>query len=397
MTGRRIALVALVAVALAACGDDDDTTPVTTTRTVAPATSAAATSTSGAPATTAASTTTAAPATTVAPSSTTTAPAAASWEKVVPGGDCQCALGSEFSYYVHRGDPSKVVLYFEGGGACFTADTCRPDSGTYTSAVDIEAQLAQGANGIFDLNNPKNPLRDWSFVVVPYCTGDVFLGNKTNEYAPDLTVHHVGAVNAKAALDGLVATFPGTEQLLVAGESAGGIPTPLLAGQAHDAMPAASITVLADGSGAYPNLPAINTVLDGAWGVVSAIPPWPENVGLTAETWSIPGLFVDAGKHDPAIVFARHDYAFDRVQSTFLSIAGIDPSTLLNLIDTNDQQIEAQGVQVDSYVAPGSDHTVLHKAGFYTEAVNGVAFVDWVTDLVGGTPVTDVHCQQCTS
>jgi hypothetical protein len=286
------------------------------------------------------------------------------------------------------------VLYFEGGGACFNADTCRPTSGTYTTAVDIDP--SQGAaTGIFDLSNPKNPLRDWSFVLVPYCTGDVFLGDKTNQYAPDVTIHHDGAVNAKAALDGLVATFPDATQLLVTGESAGGIPTPLIAGEASDALPAASITVLADSSGAYPDVPAVNAVIGDAWGTMNAVPPWPENAGVTPETWSIPGLFVQAGKHAPAVVFARHDYAFDNIQSTFAALAGLDPSNLVGLIDTNEQQIEAQGVQLSSYVAPGSDHTVLHKPGFYTETVNGVPFVDWVTDLVKGTPVSDVHCEEC--
>jgi Pectinacetylesterase len=232
-------------------------------------------------------------------------------------------------------------------------------------------------------------------VIVPYCTGDVFLGDKVNQYAPDLTIHHVGAVNAKAALDGLVATFPGTKELLVTGESAGGIPTPLMAGEAQDALPAASIKVLADGSGAYPDVPAVNAVIGDAWGTLNAVPPWPENAGVTAETWSIPGLFVRAGKHAPSVVFTRHDYAFDNVQSSFAALAGIDPSNLVSLIDTNEQQIEAAGVPLASYVAPGSDHTVLHKPGFYTETVNGVVFVDWVTDLVEGMAVSDVHCQEC--
>jgi hypothetical protein len=388
MTGRRIAAIALVAITLAGCSDDDDASPATSTTIAAPTTTEPTTTE---PATTVAASTTTEPPTTPP---TTSAPATASWEKVVPGGDCQCALGGEFSYYVHRGDPTKVVLYFEGGGACFSADTCRPDSGFYTTAVDIESQVAE-ADGIFDLTNPKNPLRDWSFVIVPYCTGDVFMGNKTNEYAPDLTIHHVGAVNAKAALDGLVATFPDVTRLLVTGESAGGIPAPLIAGDAHDALPAASITVLADGSGAYPDVPLVNAVIGAAWGTLNAVPPWPENAGVTAETWSIPGLFVRAGKHDPAIVFARHDYAFDGTQAKFAAVAGVEPSNLLSQIDTNEQQIEAAGVPLASYIAPGSDHTILHKPGFYTEAVNGVALVDWVTDLVDGTPVADVHCQEC--
>jgi hypothetical protein len=38
---------------------------------------------------------------------------------------------------------------------------------------------------------------------------------------------------------------------------------------------------------------------------------------------------------------------------------------------------------------------VLSRPDFYTETVEGVPFVDWVTDLVERTPVPDVHCTQC--
>jgi hypothetical protein len=50
---------------------------------------------------------------------------------------------------------------------------------------------------------------------------------------------------------------------------------------------------------------------------------------------------------------------------------------------------------VASYVAPGSSHTVLGTPGFYTETVDGVAFLDWFTALVRSEPVADDHCVDC--
>jgi hypothetical protein len=35
---------------------------------------------------------------------------AAGWERVAPGGDCQCADGSEFAFWERRADPTKVVF-----------------------------------------------------------------------------------------------------------------------------------------------------------------------------------------------------------------------------------------------------------------------------------------------
>jgi hypothetical protein len=385
----RAALLAL-AVVTSACADDD----AATSTTPAASTTAAATTTTTVPTTS--TTTTTSAATTSTTTSTTTTVVPAGWERVVPGGDCQCAFGGEFAYWVHRGDPTKVVLYFQGGGACFSADTCRLGSGDYKSSTGPEDDPSLRSVGLLALDDPRNPVAGWSIVFVPYCTGDVFLGAKTTQYADDVTVHHVGAINARAALTGLASMFPDTTQLLVTGESAGGVPVPLVAGEAHDVLPNATISALADSSGAYPDVPIVNATIGSFWGTLDAAPPWPEFAGLTPEQYSIPGLFVLAGHHDPEIRFARHDYAFDETQAFFGSLAGFDASNLVRLIDQNEQQIEAGGVDVAGYVAPGTSHTVIGRPELYTETVNGVPFVDWVGDLVAGRPMADVHCEQCT-
>src|SRR5262245_4023791 len=46
------------------------------------------------------------------------------WAKIVPAGDCRCADGSEFSFWEHRADPTRVVLYLDGGGSCYDATSC---------------------------------------------------------------------------------------------------------------------------------------------------------------------------------------------------------------------------------------------------------------------------------
>jgi hypothetical protein len=40
---------------------------------------------------------------------------------------------------------------------------------------------------------------------------------------------------------------------------------------------------------------------------------------------------------------------------------------------------------------------VLSEERFYTEEVNGQPLVDWVTMLIEGEPVADVHCKECTA
>jgi hypothetical protein len=335
------------------------------------------------------------PATTSPASDTTAAAPAAGFRQVMASGECMCADGSPYSYWIREANPTKVVFFLQGGGACFDASTCALDSGSYKTTTGPFDDPNTYSSGVWDFTDPRNPLADYSFVFAPYCTGDVHLGNASTEYGPELTIQHKGSVNATTALNDLATQFPDVAQLVVTGESAGSVPTPLYAGLAHDLLPNAEITVLADGSGAYPDIPAINTVIGTMWGTESAIPPWPENAGQTAATWSFPGLFVQAHKHDPEIIFGRHDYAFDQVQEFFASLAGIPADDLVSLIDKNETQIEAGGVDLRSYISPGDSHTVLSRPEFYTETVEGVLLVDWVSDLIRREPDLDVHCTDC--
>ena len=118
------------------------------------------------------------------------------WEQVVPGGDCQCSDGSEFSFWVREANPKKVVVYLQGGGACWSAKTCAPGGDLYDTSIGSD-DAPTGQGGIFDFADKRNPFADYSVVYVPYCTGDVHIGNATTEYAPGLTVHHKGYVNGR--------------------------------------------------------------------------------------------------------------------------------------------------------------------------------------------------------
>ena len=137
-------------------------------------------------------------------------------------------------------------------------------------------------------------------------------------------------------------------------------------------------------------------MVGGAWGVMNAVPDWPTNADVTPENWSLPGLFIRAHQHAADIAFARHDYAFDPVQTFFMSLLEIPTDDLPAMIDATEAQIEAAGANVSSYVSPGAGHTVLSGPGFYTETTEGSSLVEWVTDFVAGDEVADVRCTVCT-
>ncbi len=319
--------------------------------------------------------------------------AAGAWRSVTAD-ECSCSDGSPFELWERPADPSRVVLFLEGGGACFSAETCGPASPIYTKNLALGEQPR--TSGIFAADNPENPLAGYSIVYVPYCTGDVHLGDRVNEYSDSVTISHTGFANASKGLDTVIARYPDVQQLVVAGSSAGSVPVPTFAGLAADALPDAEIIAFGDASGAYPDVPELNAQLGADWGVLGNVPDWPVNEGLTAEEWSFPGLYVQAGTQHPDITFARFDNAFDGVQTFFSVLIGLDTSSdLLATIDGTEAQIEGAGVPVASYIAPGDGHTILGSDDLYDLEVEGVRFVDFLATLVAGDIPADVRCATC--
>jgi hypothetical protein len=212
-----------------------------------------------------------------------------------------------------------------------------------------------------------------------------------------VVIEHRGSSNAVSALEHLAATFPDLEQLVVTGQSAGSIPTPQFAARASDLYPEADIVTFGDSSAAYPDVDAISGVIATSWGAMGGIPDWPEteNIGIT--DWSFPEQYMVSGAHAPNVRYGRFDFAFDEVQAFFGSLAGVPGDELVTLIDGSEADIEASGVPIASFVAPGTRHTIASEPDFYTLEVNGVRLIDWFTELINGdTPPDDVHCDTCT-
>ena len=328
----------------------------------------------------------------------TTEPPGPQWTET-PVEGCVCSDGSPLTIYERVADPTKVVLYFEGGGACFSAATCDPNvSPTYTVNRDgLTTSTLARLGGYFDTSNPENPLATHSFVYVPYCTGDVHEGSITKDYGNGVVIEHRGYANATKALDYLVAQYPDAQQVVVTGESAGSVPTALFGALVADRLPDAGVVTFGDSSGAYPDVDPINAVIGEVWGFPGGVPDWPELVGLTVEQWSFPEQFIYSGHHAPHVRFGRFDHAFDQVQAQYGALAGVPGDELVTLIDANEQQIENAGVQLATYVAPGDLHTVAGTDDLYTIEVEGVRLVDWLTALINDPePPPDVHCVTCT-
>jgi hypothetical protein len=161
----------------------------------------------------------------------------------VPG--TMCSDGSQYRFWYYDSPTSNnLLIMYEGGGACWDYETCSGQAGALGAAhpngippdyiTDFEPQyvspLVNGADPGIPLR-PKNPIatNGWDVAYMPYCTGDVHVGNNVVTYTdptgqnPPIVYRHVGFNNTVAALDFLATRFPSINKLLVTGFSAGGV------------------------------------------------------------------------------------------------------------------------------------------------------------------------------
>ena len=161
---------------------------------------------------------------------------------------------------------------------------------------------------------------------MPSCTGDVHLGDVTREYSPELTVEHNGFVNGTAALSYLAEHYPDADQVVVVGKSDGSVAAPVYGGLVADLLPDAQVTVFGGQSGHIPDDPDLNAeILGELWGAYDNMPDWEVNEGLTARDWGPPRFWIQAGLHDPDIVLARFDYAYDQEAAAERGVTGPGP------------------------------------------------------------------------
>lgn len=190
------------------------------------------------------------------------------WQKVeVPG--AICGNGSQYKIFVNYSDKSdNLLVYFEGGGACWDYEGCTGQNGIRGAANpngipdDYVIKLGQPQlmSPFVWRNHPWDsvPTKDWNIVFIPYCTGDIFIGDKVITYEdptgeqPDLLWHHAGFPNTLKVIDWMKAAFPHIPEMLVTGCSAGGAGSILNYHFIRHSLNADKGTLLNDSGPIYP-------------------------------------------------------------------------------------------------------------------------------------------------
>ena len=341
------------------------------------------------------------------------------WTAFTPGGDTICADGSPYTYYVRPGTVNKVVVDFQGGGACWNDGTCSqptdPDNGVngvyYNSVIYSPPQ----PQGIYDHTNAANPFEDWYHVFIPYCTADIHWGDNVATYmSPQgtaFTVNHKGAVNARAVLSWVFDNFSAPEDAFVTGCSAGAYGSIMWTPQIKQHYPRTNIYQMGDSGAGVVTADFVSKVRT-QWNAEGAFPAFVPGLDPTKndvlQTDFLTSIYARVGEFYPESVLSQYNTLYDGTQTYFYGLmAGVVPPTpelgaawsneMLGSLELIKAKNSANNFYsyvstFDSNTDPndGTAHCIIPKREFYTESVNGVPLTSWLSDMVSGEPITSV-------
>jgi hypothetical protein len=329
-----------------------------------------------------------------------------------------------FSFWAKRGTSKNLVVFFEGGGACWDNLTCTfpIGSGLPASApqfyVPAISPLVNPAayDGVFK-DDPANPVRDWSFVYIPYCTGDLHIGSTKKQYfnaghpflPASFFIEHRGFDNFMVVLDWIGKNFDAPKNILVTGSSAGGYGASANFPWIAETFPNAHMYVVADASQGV-STPAFDAGNPGRNSWNPNLAPWVFGDGA----WKGSDLLRVPAAAYPHAKVSQFTTNLDGVQIGFYGVmkqfygpGGPCPNPV---VDWNNQMLDTLGEYADEvdnfrfYVADGTYHTIMRSPAFYTEASGGIPYSRWVAAMLqnrggtggaGGGAWRDAACPTC--
>jgi hypothetical protein len=301
-----------------------------------------------------------------------------------------CIAGTPYSVYTRAGDPSKLLIFEQGGGACW--------QDFYNCNILAESQAPPAPPvGIWDFASPDNPFADYSIVYMPYCDGSVFSGdNDVVDPAFGVAIgfpaaqvrFHRGLRNQSAGMDVARATFPDATQITVAGSSAGGVGAagfaPALA--RFEFGNRVDLTVFNDAGPVAINLDAADDIAKRAadWQFGQFYPAsCRECDDLGQATRMIDWRL----KNDTTIREAFYETDADLTNRFFMRLLA-DPARFREIVVTEHGRLNAAypGRYKRFIVAGDTSHTALQTPLFYAQDANGVVLNDWTADFLASAP-----------
>jgi cysteine-rich repeat protein len=301
----------------------------------------------------------------------------------VPGTRCMNGTTAGFGVNYNPDSPN-VMIYLEGGGACFS-DVC-----DFTA---FSIPFLPPSDGIFSRSNDANPVKDWTMIYVPYCTGDIHAGDAEQMLGGQLRQFR-GYSNITRYLEQWVPSFP-AERVLLTGISAGGFGAALNSTQVADAYgDGIELTVIDDSGPPLSNeviAPCLQTIFRDTWNLDATL--------LAACDTCDPNDFAtDYLEHVlanyPGVRFGVFSNTSDAIISTYMgagwgngqydNCAGIPLPVPALTYAADLDNIRAQHMpDISTFYQFGLGHTAL-RVGFNITNVGGTSLPEWIGDVLDG-------------
>ena len=308
----------------------------------------------------------------------------------VPFSGAMCGDGSSVGIGVNLTSASaRVLVYMEGGGACWSEVTCYTlgTAANFTTGYSASQFAAEAASagylakpgGFFDRTAAANPFKDYSYVYVPYCTGDEHAGNNIVAYGSHIG-YHVGFKNMNLFLARLADTFPGASRIVLAGTSAGGFGATLNWWQTQQAFPNVRVDMIDDSGAFMPEdvLPMPNVTEQAQranWNLAATLPP-----GCTTCAIGFDGIFGFYASVFPNSRGALLIYDPDSVLPNYFGISASTFTTGLSELETAQFN---PNPHLRYFNATGPNHVLFLNP---TLTTSGVTLQQFITQMVTDDP-----------
>jgi cysteine-rich repeat protein len=315
-------------------------------------------------------------------------PTALTWQYFeIPGTKCIDGTPAGFSVN-HNPASTKLAIYFEGGGACFN-DLCES---LHTWGPNIPT-----VGGIFDRTNAANPVRDWTWVYVPYCSGDVYAGQAETMLGGKRR-HFYGYSNITAFLERIVPSFA-VDQVLLTGASAGGFGSTINFPQTQRAFGSVPVVLIDDSAPPMPTSvypPCLQQIWRTVWGLdktlfaecgAACTDPNRFSEDMFAHILSsfpnMRGGLYSTLADQTIRAFAGYGWSngYNMCGSSSVAVTATVYQAGLDHVRTKAQTSQSFG----TFYISGTSHTRLRSAAFYTTQVGNVTLPQWIANTLAGT------------
>ena len=321
--------------------------------------------------------------------------------------DILCTDSSPYCAYFRRGSGSDLFIFFDGGGVAWNEEclaypmvlssVLKKKPALYAQNVGGASQLGLffvNKKGILDPHPGRSPVRDWNTVILPYGTGDFFLGSSSPvlpENGGKTPYCFQGYKAFQAVLERICRYFPSPEKIVIAGMSAGAMAVSALAGEIIDCYPdCGNITVCVDSS--LIERDDWQYVLKNFW-------ESPEHLSEKVRSADMGADFLQdlsdryGGRAKILYSNSVEDFMLGLfrhyMQTGEFTVTDDDCRAIREGLKRRREELRDVGFFFNGFpqsVYPvGTEHCVLTSDSFYKRSVDGITYAQWLSDAIGGT------------